>query len=117
MTTDRTILLRVALDHAPAGRGVTFGLQDKSGRVIGGESGPRGLMTFEAHVRVATDGRTLNFLGPFTHGAPAGRHLYLSQGRSGAEGWVKRIKLPLAKSHPPGRFKPRCWRERSGPVR
>jgi hypothetical protein len=100
MTTDRTILLRVAVDHAPSGRGVTFGLQDKSGGVIGGESGPRGLMTFEAHVRVATDGATLNFLGPFTHGAPASRHLYLSQAESGVEGWIKRIKLPLASITP-----------------
>jgi len=96
MTTETTILLRVAVDHAPAGPGVTFGLQDKSGQVIGGAPGPQGRLTFEAHVRVATGGGSLNFLGPFTHGTPASRHIYLSHGGSGGEGWVKRIKLPLA---------------------
>ncbi|HSK93098.1 MAG TPA: DUF5990 family protein [Candidatus Angelobacter sp.] len=100
MTTETTILLRVAVDHAPAGRGVVFGLQDKSGRIIGGASGPGDRKTFEAHVRVASDGGTLTFLGPFTHGPPANRHLYLSQGRSGREGWVKRIKLPLTSITP-----------------
>ena len=96
MTTERTILLRVAVDQAPAGSDVVFGLQDRSGDVIGGVPGPSDRMTFEAHVRVATGGGMVNFLGPFTHGPPASRHLYLSQGRTGAEGWVKRIKLPLA---------------------
>jgi hypothetical protein len=96
MTSERTILLRVAVDHAPAGPRVAFGLQDKSGHVTDGVPGPGGRMTFEAHVRVATGGGALNFLGPFTHGAPASRHLYLSQGTTGVEGWVKRIKLPLA---------------------
>lgn len=96
MTPDRTIMLRVAVDHAPAGPGVIFGLQDKSGDVPHGVPGPGGLTTFKARVRVVTDGGSLNFLGPFTHGAPANRHLYLSHGRTGGEGWVKRIKLPLA---------------------
>ena len=100
MTTETTILLRVAVDHAPAGPGVAFGLQDKSGRVIDGVAGPGGQVTFEVHVRVATDGGTLNFLGPFTHGAPASRYLYLSHARTGVTGWVKRIKLPLGSIAP-----------------
>ena len=96
MTSETTILLRVAVDHAPAGPGVAFGIQNKSGDLIDGVPGPRGQITFEAHVRVATDGGSLNFLGPFTHGPRANRHLYLSQRTNGGEGWVKRIKLPLA---------------------
>lgn len=47
-------------------------------------------------MRAATDGGSLNFLGPLTHGPRGNRHLYLSHGRSGDEGWIKRIKLPLA---------------------
>ena len=100
MTSGTTILLRVAVDHAPAGPGVAFGLQDKSGDVIDGVRGPRGRKTFEAPVRVTSGAGRLNFLGPFTHGPPANRHLYLSQGTNGGEGWVKRIKLPLASITP-----------------
>ena len=100
MTTETTILIRVAVDHAPAGPGVDFGLQDKSGHVTDGVSGPGGRMTFEASVRVAIEGGNLNFLGPFTHGPPVNRHLYLSHTRTGVEGWVNRIKLPLASITP-----------------
>ncbi len=53
---------------------------------------------FEAEVRVAPQPGTgdPNFLGPFTHGGPTNRHLYLSQAMSGEDGWIKRIKLPLS---------------------
>ena len=96
MSTETTVVLRVGVDHAPAGPGVSFGLQRKGGQLADGVPGPQGRITFEAHVRVADGGGGLNFLGPFTHGPPANRHLYLSQSRTGVEGWIKRIKLPLA---------------------
>lgn len=95
MSIQSTVLFRVAVEDAPAGPGVSFGLQDKTGQLAGGIPGPKGRITFEAHVRAATDGGRVTFLGPFTHGPPTNRHLYLSHGRTGAEGWVKRIKLPL----------------------
>jgi len=52
----------------------------------------------EVQVRVAPSpgADDLNFLGPFTHGPPANRHLYLSQGKTEGGGWVKRIKLHMA---------------------
>lgn len=53
---------------------------------------------FEAGVRVAPQPGTgdPNFLGPFTHGSVTKRHLYLSQAMNSEDGWIKRIKLPLA---------------------
>ena len=98
MSIETDVVLRVTVEHAPAGPGVVFGLQDKSGEVADGVSGPQGRIRFEARVRVApsTGAGNLNFLGPYTHGPPAKRHLYLSHGRTGGGGWVKRIKLPLA---------------------
>jgi hypothetical protein len=92
---DSEVVLRVAVERAPAGPGVVFGLQDKAGQVVDGVPGPGARLMFETRVRVTTDGSLLNFLGPFTHGPKANRHLYLSHGRTGAEGWIKRIKLPL----------------------
>lgn len=96
MSSETTILLRVVVDHAPAGTGTFFGLQDKAGQVAEGVAGPGDRRTYQTRVRVTMIGSLLNFLGPFTHGPKANRHLYLSHGRSGGEGWIKRIKLPLA---------------------
>lgn len=98
MSIETNVVLRVTVEHAPAGPGVVFGLQDKSGEVVDGVPGPPGRVTFEAQVRVApsTGAETPNFLGPFTHGPPAKRHLYLSHGRTSGGAWVKRIKVPLA---------------------
>ena len=42
------------------------------------------------------DGSDPNFLGPFTHGPPTARFLYISHRRDGAAGWIKRIKVPLS---------------------
>jgi hypothetical protein len=98
-TVDTTVVtLRVTVDHPPSGPGVHFGLQDRSGRILGGVPTPPGGVTFEAEVRVTLQPGTgaPNFLGPFTHGSPANRHLYLSQAKPGEDGWAKRIKLPLA---------------------
>lgn len=98
MSSETKVVLRVTVEHAPAGPGVLFGLQDKSGQVAEGVPGPQGRITMEARVRVAPSpgAGDLNFLGPFTHGPPANRHLYLSHGKTEGGGWVKRIKLPLA---------------------
>lgn len=96
MGIETNVVLRVSVHHAPSGPGVSFGLQDKSGKVVAGVPGPLGMITFEARVRVASGGGSLNFLGPLTHGPKANRHLYLSHGRTQGGDWVKRIKLPLA---------------------
>jgi hypothetical protein len=93
----KTVVVRVTVDYPPSGPGVVFGLQDKSGHIVDGVPGPQGQITFEGEVRVTpTSTGNPNFLGPITHGPPTSRHLYLSHGRSGGEGWIKRIKLPLA---------------------
>jgi hypothetical protein len=98
VTDTSTVALRVVVEHAPSDLGTEFGIQDTPGRIVAGVADRQGRIAFECEVRVAPRGVTgdPNFLGPLTHGSPASRHLYLSQKKSGADGWIKRIKVPLA---------------------
>ena len=58
----------------------------------------RAAVAFECEVRASDGGHGSkpNFLGPFTHGPPTARFLYISHRRDGAAGWIKRIKVPLS---------------------
>ena len=88
--------LRVVVAHPPAGHGTRFGVQDKSGAVHRATAESADSATFEIEVNAARGGTEPNFLGPFAHGTPTTRFLYLSHARERTTGWVKRIKIPLS---------------------
>lgn len=97
---ETVLRLEVRVDEPPAEPGTLFGLQDASGTLHAGTRLADGAQLFSCEVRVAggPGNGSPNFLGPFTHGSRALRHLYL--GHRPAEGaetaWLKRIKLPLS---------------------
>ena len=75
--------------------GTEYGLQDKSGELLGGDAGPDGEESFElvATVREAADGSGPPG-GAFVHGKPGARFLYLSF-RAADGGWMRRTKIAL----------------------
>jgi hypothetical protein len=96
MTT--VVRLRIVVTNPPPGTGTSFGVQDKSGALHSEASKSKHAVAFECEVKAADsrDGSGPNFLGPFTHGPPTARFLYISHRRDGAAGWIKRIKVPLS---------------------
>ena len=79
------------VDGAPA----EFGLQDKDGKLLAGAARGNDAVLYEFSVDVLLDGSFPNFLGPYTHGTPLGRFLYLSYRRAGSPEWIKRLKIRL----------------------
>lgn len=77
-----------------------FGLQDKQGAVYPGQVQTDGSAHYELEVRAKWNPKTRgpNFLGPYVHGTPEARFLYLSWGyQNETEGrWLKRLKVHLA---------------------
>jgi hypothetical protein len=93
----QTIPLSIICHNPPSAPGATFGLQDKTQTLHAGVTQPDGALRFTCTVSAEQppDG-TPNFRGPFTHGTPADRFLYLSLGQGGAQPhWVRRIKVML----------------------
>ena len=90
--------LRIVVSNPPTGAGTSFGVQDKTGALHVGVPGSTNTLAFECEVNASDggDGSGPNFLGPFTHGPPTGRFLYISQRTPGGDGWIKRIKVPLS---------------------
>lgn len=79
---------------------VAFGLQDKQQEVHPGVLGRNGVWRFRCTVTVKgpdADGMPA-FSGPFVHGPPDARFLYLSWKRAAgaAAPWVQRVKIPLS---------------------
>lgn len=74
------------------------GLQDKTGAVRSGRPGPEGALLFEATIRSLHEVDALDFRGPYVHGRPGERFLYLGWKRRKSEGppWLQRVKVPLA---------------------
>lgn len=93
-----SVTFRIRVANPPRGSGTRFGVQDKSGDLMGSVATPTGSAVYEVAVDVSErgTGEMPNFLGPFAHGSPGARFLYLSHGTDGGSGWVKRIKLPLS---------------------
>src|SRR5688572_4571860 len=89
--------LRIIVTNPPAETGTRFGLQDKSGDIRAATLTSEQSAAFECDVTAsdAGDRSEPNFLGPYTHGPPTARFLYLSHGTRGP-GWIKRIKIPLS---------------------
>ncbi len=72
-----------------------FGLQDKNGALVPGQSAPDGTLIFRCELTVK-DSDTPVFTGMFAHGTPQDRFLYLScRHVDPSQGWVRRIKIPL----------------------
>jgi len=92
------VRLRIAVTNPPTGMGTTFGIQDKSGALYPEASKSKHAVAFECDVKASDGGHGSepNFLGPFTHGPPNARFLYISHRWNGAPGWIKRIKVPLS---------------------
>ena len=90
--------LRIVVTNPPTGTVTSFGVQDKSGAIHTGASKSKHAAAFECEVNASDGGggSEPNFLGPFTHGPPRARFLYISHGRPGGDGWIKRIKVPLS---------------------
>ena len=99
----QTLRLRLIHDGAPPGatdEPLRFGLQDSKGEVHAGAPQPDGTRLFDLALAVKP-GDAANapvFSGPFAHGPPTGRFLYLSWKREGKHDapWAWRIKIPLA---------------------
>jgi len=75
---------------------VDFGIQDKKGEIHPGRPSKGPLLLFEIDISVKHSNAPL-FSGPFVHGPPSGRFLYLSWKKRGQHEhpWAWRIKMPL----------------------
>jgi hypothetical protein len=85
---------------APVIEPVDFGLQDKRSDIHAGKPSKGGRLRFdvELEIRPGASSDPPVFSGPFAHGPPAARFLYLSWKKQGhhAHPWAWRIKIPLA---------------------
>ena len=75
---------------------VDFGIQDKMGAIHPGKASKGRLLLFEIDIPVKHADAPL-FSGPFVHGPPGGRFLYLSWKEHGQHEhpWAWRIKMAL----------------------
>jgi hypothetical protein len=82
----------------PVPEPVDFGLQDKKSSIHPGKPAKGGLLHFEIDVAVKASASPV-FSGPFVHGPPADRFLYLSWKKRGQHEhpWAWRIKIPLGR--------------------
>jgi hypothetical protein len=98
----RSISVLLCFGALPVQKGVAteFGLQDKGGAVHAAKraSKTRSVFACELAVGSGTSGGAPTLGGPFAQGPPTGRFLYLSWRRTGATGWIERIKIPLSMS-------------------
>ena len=101
--TDQEITLRVHCRNLPGRefggrRAVRLGLQ-KGAEVVADVPADAVQVTFSVPLRVGENTRTgkPNFLGPFAHGTPTERFIYLSWGERKGGGWemFRRAKLQL----------------------
>jgi hypothetical protein len=98
-----TTLVKVRLIHDGLQPGpevaepVDFGMQDKKSVVHPGKRGKGGVLHFEIDIAVKLASAAPVFSGPFVHGPPGGRFLYLSWKKRGQHEhpWAWRIKIPL----------------------
>lgn len=94
-----TVLL-ICQDTPPPereGRAMEFGAQDKAGVLHRGVPEGERALRFALRIvaRPAADGE-VDFAGPFVHGVPQGRFLYLGYRPLGETTWTRRWKIPLA---------------------
>ncbi|MGO4281552.1 DUF5990 family protein [Cupriavidus sp. RAF20_2] len=83
----------------PVEEPVTVGIQDKGQDVHEGTRKRDGSFEFKCVIQVRDKGAgNIDFAGPFVHGKPAARFVYLSWKRTAASiaPWWQRVKVPLA---------------------
>jgi hypothetical protein len=88
------------MPDTPAAEGaLDIGIQDKTQTVHAGRTAKDGAVYFDCAVEARMDTLTngLDFRGPFVHGTPQSRFLYLSWKRRAASAapWYWRVKIPL----------------------
>jgi hypothetical protein len=94
---EREVPLRITLVRPPTG--VTFALQRGKTEIVS-PARSRGedlAFDFELRVKQRPDGRP-NFLGPFAHGTPDVRFVYVNAGTCAGEAgspWTRRVKVQL----------------------
>ncbi len=101
--SNRSIKLRLACKTMPTtpptDEALDVGIQDKAQAVHAGRTAKDGTIYFECAAEARIDGLTkeLDFRGPFVHGTPQSRFLYISWKRRfpGTAPWYWRIKVPL----------------------
>lgn len=97
---ERLVRLRVVCVQPPdpEARGAEFGLQDKDQILHPGQVQPDGSFLFDCELRVQPNPRNKNpnFLGPYAHGTPGVRFLYLSWRQKGSKKWKRRMKIHLS---------------------
>jgi hypothetical protein len=72
-----------------------FGLQDKAGFLHVGAPRPDGSIVFDLTLQLKSEDTVAPiFVGPFVHGSPTGRFLYLGW-RDERGAFAQRLKLPL----------------------
>jgi hypothetical protein len=91
------VRLRVIVRHT-GGLDGRFGIQDKAGALVDGQRRSSDVVTFEVDVTVsvAHERDAPNVRGPYAHGSPDARFLYVSFPAIDGPGWRKRIKVPLS---------------------
>lgn len=98
----RSVSVQLDFGAAPTREGETteFGLQDKAGAVHPPQRASKTRSVFRCELAVASGatGGAPTLSGPFAHGPPSSRFLYLSWRRVGGSGWIERIKIPLSMS-------------------
>ncbi|MFM7120084.1 MAG: DUF5990 family protein [Gammaproteobacteria bacterium] len=97
----RVRLLCNTMPAIPPSEGkLDVGIQDKAQAVYAGQKQKDGSMFFECALEASRDESTgkPNFRGPFVHGTPEARFLYLSWKRNGvgSSPWYWRVKVPLS---------------------
>ena len=100
----KTITLRLAcksMPEIPADEGMLdVGIQDKKQAVHAGRTAKNQALYFDCAVeaRMGSLNKGLDFGGPFVHGTPQSRFIYLSWKRrtTSAAPWYWRVKIPLA---------------------
>lgn len=91
------------LPPLPRGEGPTdVGLQDKAGALVTAEPIRGGGLAAETQILLVPRADAVDFCGPFVHGRPGERFLYLNWKRRTAEAspWLQRVKIPLAGIRP-----------------
>lgn len=97
-TTERVLRLRVTLLRPPVG--VQFCLQRGRSELVDAVVSTGADISFDLAVRAqpAETGKAVRFLGPFTHGPPTARFLYVCSGTSAGQHdscWTRRAKISL----------------------
>lgn len=98
---DLALTVQLICQDAPPlvreGRAMEFGAQDKAGALHAGVAEAERTVRFALSILARpTAAGGVDFAGPFVHGVPQGRFLYLGYRPLGEAVWTRRWKIPLA---------------------